>query len=513
MRPSAATDRLGAADPAESGADDSTTDAEQFQLIDLLGLLVDKSLVVAEEVQSTMRYRLLETVRQYGLEKLAESGEAEALRTRHRDHYTAAAMTLESQISGDGAPLIPWAELEMDNLRAAHAWSCDAGEFGAALRLVSALQRLWLTRGRFREGGAGFDAVFSDERYRDDDAAAEVWTCAVADAGLLAVWFSVPFSLPRAEVALAAARQLDDQALVGHILTTCAMLTFYDGELRGYQCFAASAAGDPIPAQAAGEEGRDLADAHGDSFTSRYSRMFLSSALNMQGKLAEGLLVARLLVEEARATKDRPMETFGLIAVAQALALGGDAAPARAAAEAALETAVALGGFHEDSTYAALANAALAAGDNAAARAACDAAWRHTYPLKELLTRSMMPMAEATMGCGDLVAARRWADDTGAAVPGCHRAVALIARARVAIAQGEANQAERDLHDAVAIAERTGGHARLPDALECLAAVAADTNTEHAARLFAAADGMRQRHGEVRFQAFQEAYDASLAKV
>jgi predicted ATPase/DNA-binding CsgD family transcriptional regulator len=513
------------------GAD---TDAEHFQLIDLLGLLVDKSLIVADEVQGVMRYRLLETVRQYGLEKLAESGEAEAVRTRHRDHYTDTAVTLESQSTGDGAPLISWAELEMDNLRAAHAWSCDAAEFAPALQLASALQRIWITRGRFREGVAGFDAVFTDKRYRDGDVAPGIWVRAVADAGLLAVWFAIPASLQRAEDALAAARQLGDRALVVHILMTCAMLSFYDAELaapyfaeavdlsraagdlsalyyaRGYLCFAGVVAGDPIAAQAAGEEGRDLADALGDSFMSRYSRVFLAAALTMQGKLDECLLVCRTLVEEARGAQDRPMEAFGLMTWAQALAFGGDAAAARATAEAALETAATLGGFHDDTTYVALANAALAAGDAAAAKSACDAALRHMSSLKELFTKSLVPMAEATMGCGDLVAARRWADDTVAIVPGSHRVVALIARARVALAQREPQQAERDLHDAIEIAERTGGHLRLPDALECLGGIAASTNPEHAARLCGAAASMRQRHGEGRFKVFQDAYDAAL---
>ena len=514
------------------GAD---ADVEQFQIIDLLGLLVDKSLVVAEEIASTMRYRLLETVRQYGLEKLAESGEAEAVRNRHRDHYTAAATTLRSQARGDGAPLIPWAEIEMDNLRAAHAWSCDAGEFEPALQLASALQRLWVTRGRFREGVAGFDVVFSDERYRDADVAPGVWAWAVAHAGLLAVWFSVPFRLQRAEEALAGARQLDDQGLIVHSLVTCGMLAFNDTELaqpyfaeaadlarasddlaalsqlRAYQSFASAAAGEPIAAQAAGEEGRDLADPLGDGFTSRYSRTFLGAALAQQGKLAEGLSVARSLVEEARAAGDRPMEVFGLITLAQALAFTGDAGAARESAEAALETGATLGGFHEDSAYAALAAAALSAGDVEAAKHACDAAWRNTYPLKELLTRCMVPMADAALGCGDLITARRWADDTVAVAPGSQRMVALTARARVAIAQGEPVQAETDLHDAVAVAERTGGYLYLPDALECLASLTADTTPEHAARLFGAAEGMRQRQGKVRFKAYQAAYDAALA--
>jgi predicted ATPase/class 3 adenylate cyclase/DNA-binding CsgD family transcriptional regulator len=509
------------------------TDVEHFQLIDLLGLLVDKSLVVAEEVDGAMRYRLLETVRQYGLEKLTESVEAEAVRTRHRDHYTAAAVTLVAQSRGDGTPLVPWAELEMDNLRAAHAWSCDTAEFESALQLVSALQRLWLTRGRFREGVAGFDAIFSDERYRDGDVAPGVWIRAVADAGLLGVWFSAPFSLQRAEEGLVAARQLGDQSLVAYSLMTCGMLAASNPELgwpylteaadlarasgdlsalchlRAYQSFIGTVAGDPIAAEAAGEEGRALADALGDSFMSRYSRTFLGTALAMQGKLAEGTLVPRLLVEEARTAGDGPMEAFGLITLAQVLGFAGDAAAARSAAEAALEIGAALGGFHEDSSYAALATAALAEGDSAAAREACDAAWRHTYPLKELLTRSVMPMADAALGCGDLVAARLWADDTVAVVPGCHQMLALTARARVAVAQGEPQRAENDLHDALAVAESTGGYLRLAETLEGLAALANDTNPEHAARLFGAAESMRQRHGEVRFKAFQAAYDTA----
>lgn len=63
--------------------------AERYQVLDQLSLLVDKSLVVAESTAGGTRYRLLETVRQYGLEKLGESGEADAVRVRHRDHYAA----------------------------------------------------------------------------------------------------------------------------------------------------------------------------------------------------------------------------------------------------------------------------------------------------------------------------------------------------------------------------------------------------------------------------------------
>ena len=66
-------------------------EVERYQVLDQLSLLVDKSLVVAEDSGDRTRYRLLETVRQYALEKLGESGEADAVRSRHRDHYTALA--------------------------------------------------------------------------------------------------------------------------------------------------------------------------------------------------------------------------------------------------------------------------------------------------------------------------------------------------------------------------------------------------------------------------------------
>lgn len=513
------------------GAD---ADAEHFQLIDLLGLLVDKSLVVAEEVQGAMRYRLLETVRQYGLEKLAESGEAEVVRSRHRDYYTRVAVDLKAQMRGDGTPLVPWAELEMANLRAAHTWSCDTAEFEPALRLVSALQRLWVARGRFREGVAGFDTVFTDKRYRDDNVAPAVWVRAVADAGLLAVWFSVPASLERAQQALASARELDDQALVVHILLTCGMLSFNNAELSGqylaeaaelaraigdhtalyhvysYLCFATNVVGDPLASQAAGEKGLELADALGDSFMSRYCRTFLTGALSLQGKQRAALAVGGQMVDEARAAEDRPMQAFGLMSWSQTLSLSGDVAGARAASEESLRVGASLGGFHEDTSHIAIATAALARGDAAAARQSCEAAWRTTTPLKALYVRSLVPMTEAALCCGDLVTARRWADDAVAVVPGCYQAGALAARARVAIAQGEPQQAENDLHESISVAERTGGYIRLPDTFDCLAAVVAAANPAHAARLFGAADAMRERNGEARFPVYQDAYDVSV---
>src|SRR6202041_1873314 len=74
---------------------------ERYQVLDQLTLLVDKSLVVADDSRGRTRYRLLETVRQYALEKLGESGEADAVRWRHRDYYTSLAAVVDAPAGSD----------------------------------------------------------------------------------------------------------------------------------------------------------------------------------------------------------------------------------------------------------------------------------------------------------------------------------------------------------------------------------------------------------------------------
>ena len=147
-------------DAAQVVADGS--DVERYQMLDLLSLLVDKSLVVAENTTGRTRYRLQETVRQYAVEKLGESSEAVAIRSRHRDYYTALAALLDTPGRTDYEQLLERAEIEIDNLRAAFGWSSENSGIELALRLASSLQPLWLTRGRVREGLTWFDAALTD---------------------------------------------------------------------------------------------------------------------------------------------------------------------------------------------------------------------------------------------------------------------------------------------------------------------------------------------------------------
>jgi predicted ATPase len=137
-------------DAAQAIAGDA--EVARYQILDQLALLVDKSLVAAENSRGRTRYRMLETVRQYALEKLGESGEAEAVRTRHRDYYINFAAALENRTNSGPRVSVKQAETEIDNLRAAFAWSRDRSAPEAALALASSLRPLWVIRGRVREG-------------------------------------------------------------------------------------------------------------------------------------------------------------------------------------------------------------------------------------------------------------------------------------------------------------------------------------------------------------------------
>ncbi len=122
--------------------------------------------------------------------------------------------------------------------------------------------------------------------------------------------------------------------------------------------------------------------------------------------------------------------------------------------------------------------------------------------------------AEAALADGDLAAARRWADEAVSTTTGWWLMWALSTRARVAIAQGEPDQAERDAHDALARAAEIRACLGIADTLECLADLAGEAGSHReAARLFGAAHAIRQRMGAVRFKVWDASYEASVAEV
>ena len=115
-----------------------------FPVLDLISRLVEKSLVVAE-ADEVVRYRLLETLRDYGADRLAEAGETEETRRGHRDFFLSLADDWSKQAGGFlwAEPWTRGGEIEQDNFRAALEWSLVRGEHAPAVRMLGALWLHW----------------------------------------------------------------------------------------------------------------------------------------------------------------------------------------------------------------------------------------------------------------------------------------------------------------------------------------------------------------------------------
>jgi predicted ATPase/class 3 adenylate cyclase/DNA-binding CsgD family transcriptional regulator len=510
----------------------------RHQVLDLLTLLIDKSLVVAENAGGRTRYRLMETVRQYAQEKLGESGEADHVRDRHRDHYTALAAVLDEPASAGHQVRIEQTEAEIDNLRAAFAWSREHADTEDALRLVSSLQPLWLSGGRIVEGLTWFYAILTGEGSRPADVTPAVYARAVADKAMLTSAIATPDSLERVEQSVAIAREIGEPGLLLRALIACGSTVVFDADVaRPYlaeaidlarvtgdkrrlsqalwwQAYVTVVAGDPRAALEAGVEGYQLAEEMEDHFVSRMCRFWgIGTAQMLLGELAAAVAQFRELVAEAEAAHDPLGQVAAQSHLAHALASLGDTIGARAAATAASAASTEFGGFLEGVGYAPLARAALAAGDVAAGTEAAEVAQQRlsAHPVPGA---NVNPIAEVALARGDLVAARRYADEVVSIARGVHLALALIARARVAMAEGQPEFAERDAHKALTVAVAVDVHTTTPDLFECLAMLATDAESyREAARLFGVADTLRQRTAMVRYKVYDADYEASVAAV
>ena len=132
-------------------------------VLDLVIQLVDKSLAAADTREAGARYRMLETVREYGLSKLAQTGEEGETRRRHRDWYLLLAERAEPHLTGNEQKVwLDILDLEHDNLRAALDWSeRDPDGAGPELGLAGALYWFWFLRGHWSEGRGRLEAALA----------------------------------------------------------------------------------------------------------------------------------------------------------------------------------------------------------------------------------------------------------------------------------------------------------------------------------------------------------------
>ncbi len=514
-------------------ADDEVDGHEVF---DLLLQLADRSLVQVQDGSS--RYQLLETIRQYGLRKLADCGEADAVRARHLDHYT--------ELAEHGGPLIEWGatlewlerlDLELDNLRAASEWALARERAATGLRLAVACPHYWVIRGHFSEGRGRIENLLA---LCDPDPGLRART-------LIALQF-IAFAgtdfetvLRNGEHGLALAREIGSRSLEARALAqTGAMMAFANPE----------SAADPL------SKGLELAREAGDAFCANWASFYLGATRMVLGdtrgainfldeaianaraskapfNLAASLLWrgavdwirANLVEAEQKLREGRDVaasigdEFWGrLIAEVLGMVLGlrGNPETGRALVEEGLRDAKETGNlFPLPNGLFCLAVVERVAGDvEATAKAAAEAAemWG-AMGSRWFLVQSQALLAWAEFQRGNDQGAATLLHEALTNADGLSAiGLVLYTQSLVARSQGEMTEAE----DAArrCLVEVGPDHLVTAEALEATAgALAAFGDHEDAARLFGSAERLRCERGLVRWASEEPRYQTDLALV
>jgi predicted ATPase/DNA-binding CsgD family transcriptional regulator len=127
---------------------------EYNQVLELLSMLVSKSLVVAQTLQrGEARYSFLETIREFAQEKLISSGEWQEIKDRHLQYYLKLTEEISEKLNGQYQQIwLTWLEGEYDNIRAALAWSLESKRIEVGLRIGIAMYQFWTIRDDVEEG-------------------------------------------------------------------------------------------------------------------------------------------------------------------------------------------------------------------------------------------------------------------------------------------------------------------------------------------------------------------------
>jgi predicted ATPase/DNA-binding CsgD family transcriptional regulator/tRNA A-37 threonylcarbamoyl transferase component Bud32 len=250
-------------------------------ILDIVSSLIDKSLLqTTGQEGGESRLRFLETIREYGLEMLAASGEEEGTRWAHAAYYLALAEEEEPKFEGpQQATSLERLDRENENLRAAMRWALERGgeEVEIALRLGGALWRFWLARGHLNEGQNFLKLVLAG----NEKVAAPTQAKALNAAGTLA-WFLGDYRRAEAlfEESLALHRKLRDRKGIAYSLGGLGRTAF------GKRNYAA--------ARSLTEESLVILREIGDKWSIAYALEILARVAYSQG---EGTETYRLLEE------------------------------------------------------------------------------------------------------------------------------------------------------------------------------------------------------------------------
>ena len=201
--------------------------------LESLAMLVHHSLVRLEEVPGHQaRYSMLATIRDYALEQLVRSGEAEDMRQRHAAYYVGLVEEAQAELSGPRQ--VEWLdrlEREHANIRAALRWAIECGAVECGLRLGAGLCRFWLIRGHLAEGRSWLRQLL--EMARDEAEAGSARARGLAASGWLAEAQGDYVEAARLhEQSLVVSRALKYEAGIADAQRSLGVLARYVGDAR-----------------------------------------------------------------------------------------------------------------------------------------------------------------------------------------------------------------------------------------------------------------------------------------
>ena len=142
---------------------------DDFEVIDLVSSLVDKSLVVADTEGEAARYHLLETIRQFARDRLDESGGGEPIQLEHANYFVGLTERIEVQLDGDQeVTASDMAEADLDNIRHAMDWALMTGRAELAMQTAASLSAFWMRSVRHVEGAEWLERSMAARQRHDD---------------------------------------------------------------------------------------------------------------------------------------------------------------------------------------------------------------------------------------------------------------------------------------------------------------------------------------------------------
>ena len=462
-------------------ADDQVPSGE---ILDVLSRLVDKSLVAAPDAGRDTRFTQLQTLWQYGRDRLNESGEVDGMSARHAAYYRQMAEEAHEGLRGATGPM--WRERltsELGNLRTALDWFIAKGDADAALSLASGMAWLWFINSDFAEGARWLgDALgAAGSRHPELAATAQVFHGYFVCGYFVGMALSPAAAVLECEAAVAALTTSDDRVRRAEALVLCATVLMrahkfersldalsevhdlLEPAVHGWQlalhdlivAWNLALLGRLDDAEQAAHSSVERFDTQGDVWLPVDSLSILALITETRGDLDSASAAYEAVLERCRAAGQRGYELFSLLRLAELRGRQGD----DDGADGLYEEAIACSFNPSVSADAMVGQAAVARrlGDLARARALLDAAgsYYRNLDLPAGQTAVLAGLAWWALSAGQADDAMVFAADASqAASASGDSAIQLLADTAVAAVRALADPTRHNIEAFVALARQ-----------------------------------------------------------